>query len=196
MLEGLDVNVVDLVMGALQTYPTAIASSEEAVKRKLAVIVSIGRIDEWLRRRRTRASPGGNRCRLLPCRSVGRATIGELVRLFNEAGGIGADVSVVAMKNWRRDDWFDRPATGEPAEHKNMVAATVYPDGAIEGRTSRWGAAPTRRSSRSARRGYTARRYRGAQQRAAGHSLHPVTFAWRPPPAPEAGWPGVPRRSS
>jgi len=64
-------------------------------------------------------------------------TIGELARLFNGENQIGADLTVVAMKNWRRDDWFD--ATGiawaNPSPNmRNMVAATVYPGiGAIEG---------------------------------------------------------------
>ena len=64
-------------------------------------------------------------------------TLGELARLFNGEKSIGADLTVVPMKNWRRDDWFD--ATGlawaNPSPNmRNMVAATVYPGiGAIEG---------------------------------------------------------------
>ena len=34
-------------------------------------------------------------------------TIGELARLFNGENQIGADLTVVPLKNWQRDDWFD-----------------------------------------------------------------------------------------
>jgi hypothetical protein len=64
-------------------------------------------------------------------------TIGELVRLFNGEARIGADLTVVPMKNWRRDDWFDDTGLAwvNPSPNmRNMVAATVYPGiGAIEG---------------------------------------------------------------
>jgi uncharacterized protein YbbC (DUF1343 family) len=64
-------------------------------------------------------------------------TIGELVRLLNGEGKIGADLTVVPMKQWRRDDWFDETGLAwiNPSPNmRNMVAATVYPGiGAIEG---------------------------------------------------------------
>jgi uncharacterized protein YbbC (DUF1343 family) len=64
-------------------------------------------------------------------------TLGELARLFNGEKRIGADLTVVPMKNWRRDDWFDdtglRWANPSP-NMRNLVAATIYPGiGAIEG---------------------------------------------------------------
>jgi len=64
-------------------------------------------------------------------------TLGELARLFNGEKHIGADLTVVAVRNWRRDDWFDD--TGITWENpspnmRSLVAATVYPGiGAIEG---------------------------------------------------------------
>jgi uncharacterized protein YbbC (DUF1343 family) len=64
-------------------------------------------------------------------------TIGELVRLFNGEGRIGAEITVVPMKNWRRDQWFDETGVAwvNPSPNlRNMMAATVYPGvGAIEG---------------------------------------------------------------
>ena len=47
-------------------------------------------------------------------------TIGELARLFNEHFGIGAELEVVPMEGWRRDDVLrrHRPAVGDAvAEH-------------------------------------------------------------------------------
>ena len=64
-------------------------------------------------------------------------TLGELARLFNGEKQIGADLTVVPMKNWRRDDWFDEtglPWINPSPNMRNMVAATLYPGiGAIEG---------------------------------------------------------------
>lgn len=62
-------------------------------------------------------------------------TLGELARVFNAR--IQASLSVISMKNWSRDDWFD--STGvtwvNPSPNmRNLVAATLYPGvGAFEG---------------------------------------------------------------
>jgi uncharacterized protein YbbC (DUF1343 family) len=57
--------------------------------------------------------------------------------LFNGEKTIGADLTVVTMKNWRRDDWFDDTGLSwaNPSPNmRNMVAATLYPGiGALEG---------------------------------------------------------------
>ena len=81
---------------------------------------------------------GGNRyVGYLPMPIRHGLTIGELARLFNGEAGIGADLTVVSMKNWRRDDWFDDTGlrwVNPSPNMRNMVAATVYPGiGAIEG---------------------------------------------------------------
>jgi uncharacterized protein YbbC (DUF1343 family) len=64
-------------------------------------------------------------------------TLGELVRLFNTEGKVGADLAVIPMKNWRRDQWFDETGiawTNPSPNMRNLVAATLYPGiGAIEG---------------------------------------------------------------
>lgn len=57
-------------------------------------------------------------------------TIGELARLFNSENHIGADLAVVAMKNWHRGDWFD--STGLPWVNpspniRSLGAALLYP---------------------------------------------------------------------
>jgi uncharacterized protein YbbC (DUF1343 family) len=53
-------------------------------------------------------------------------TMGELAQAFNGEKKIGADLTVVAMRNWRRDDWLrDRPAWTTLAEQRTQ--ATLYP---------------------------------------------------------------------
>ena len=57
-------------------------------------------------------------------------TIGELARLFNEAFGIGANLTVVPMQNWRRSMYFEE--TGLPwvmpsPNVPTIDTAVVYP---------------------------------------------------------------------
>src|SRR5262249_32418252 len=64
-------------------------------------------------------------------------TLGELARLYNSENKIGADLTVVAMKNWRRDDWYDDTGlawVNFSPNMRNMNEAALYPGiGAIEG---------------------------------------------------------------
>ena len=36
-------------------------------------------------------------------------TLGELAKLFNAENKIGADLTVIPLRNWNRDEWFDAP---------------------------------------------------------------------------------------
>lgn len=57
-------------------------------------------------------------------------TMGELARLYNEAFGIGATLSVVPVQNWRRGMWFDQtalPWVNPSPAMKTPVTATLYP---------------------------------------------------------------------
>jgi uncharacterized protein YbbC (DUF1343 family) len=64
-------------------------------------------------------------------------TLGEMAKLFNAENRIGCDLTVVPVKNWHRDMWFDEtgvPWVNPSPNMRNMVAATLYPGiGAIEG---------------------------------------------------------------
>jgi uncharacterized protein YbbC (DUF1343 family) len=142
MFDGLDVVVVDLqdVGVRFYSYPVAVAYLlEEAVKRKLPVMV-LDRPNpiDGFDIEGPAQDPGGNKyVGYLPMPIRHGLTIGELVRLFNGEAGIGADLSVVPMKHWRRDDWFDDTGlrwVNPSPNMRNMVAATVYPGiGALEG---------------------------------------------------------------
>lgn len=141
MLDGLDVVVVDLQdAGArIYTYPAAIAYfMEEAAARKLPIVV-LDRPNpiDGFDIEGPAQDPGGNRyVGYLPMPLRHGMTIGELARLFNGEAALGADLTVVPMKNWRRDDWFDDTGITwvNPSPNlRNMIAATVYPGiGAIE----------------------------------------------------------------
>jgi uncharacterized protein YbbC (DUF1343 family)/CubicO group peptidase (beta-lactamase class C family) len=57
-------------------------------------------------------------------------TLGELAKLFNAEKKIGADLTVIAMKNWRRDEYYDETGLAwiNPSPNmRNLYAATLYP---------------------------------------------------------------------
>jgi uncharacterized protein YbbC (DUF1343 family) len=56
-------------------------------------------------------------------------TMGEMARLFNAENAIGADLTVVEMRGWRRDTWFDEtglPWVNPSPNMRNLIAAEVY----------------------------------------------------------------------
>ncbi len=61
-------------------------------------------------------------------------TIGELARLFNQEGHIGARLHVIEMRGYRRRDWYDE--TGIPwippsPNLRTLTEATLYPGVAL-----------------------------------------------------------------
>jgi uncharacterized protein YbbC (DUF1343 family)/CubicO group peptidase (beta-lactamase class C family) len=141
MLSGLDVVVVDLqdIGARFWSYPVAVAYLlEEAAKHKLPVVVldRPNPVDGFDVEGPSQEAGGNRYVGYLPMPIRHGMTIGELVSLFNGEAGIKADLTVVAMKNWRRDDWFDHTglAWANPSPNmRNLVAATLYPGiGAIE----------------------------------------------------------------
>jgi uncharacterized protein YbbC (DUF1343 family) len=142
MLAGLDAIVIDLqdVGARFYTYMTSMAYvMEEAAPRKIRVFV----LD--------RPNPIGGAQIEGPALDEAAAgftgyfpampfrlglTMGELARLFNGERKIGAELTVVPMKNWRRDAWFDETGLAWVNPSPNMrtlYAATLYPGiGAFE----------------------------------------------------------------
>jgi uncharacterized protein YbbC (DUF1343 family)/CubicO group peptidase (beta-lactamase class C family) len=142
-LENLDVIVIDLqdVGARFYTYTTTMAYvMEEAAKRHLPVVVldRPNPVNGW----QIEGPP-------LDQQSIGFTgyfppmpirhgmTLGELGRLFNGENKIGADLTVVAMKNWHRGQWYDEtalPWVSPSPNMRNLNEATLYPGiGAIEG---------------------------------------------------------------
>ena len=141
-LEGLDTIVIDLqdIGTRFYTYMTTMAYvMEEAAKQGIAVVV----LD--------RPNPiGGVQIEgpLLDAGDFGftgyfsmpirhSLTLGELAQLFNGENKIGANLTVVPMRNWNRGEWFDEtglPWINPSPNMRNLLQATMYPGiGAIEG---------------------------------------------------------------
>jgi uncharacterized protein YbbC (DUF1343 family)/CubicO group peptidase (beta-lactamase class C family) len=143
VLTGIDTLVVDLqdVGVRFYTYMTTMAYVlEEAAKRKIGVIVLDrpnpvnGVAIEGPALDKEQVSFVG----YFPAMPVRHGmTMGELAKLFNAENKIGADLTVIAMKNWERDDWFDAtalPWVNPSPNMRSLLQATLYPGiGAIEG---------------------------------------------------------------
>jgi uncharacterized protein YbbC (DUF1343 family)/CubicO group peptidase (beta-lactamase class C family) len=141
MLEGIDTIVVDLqdIGARFYTYMTTMAYvMEEAAARGLAVVVldRPNPIDGFQIEgpMLDKEQLGFTGYLSMPIRHG--LTLGELARLFNGENKIGANLTVVPLRNWRRDDWFD--GTGLPwinpsPNMRNLLQATLYPGiGAFE----------------------------------------------------------------
>jgi uncharacterized protein YbbC (DUF1343 family) len=57
-------------------------------------------------------------------------TMGELARLFNGEGKLGAELTVIPIENWQRGDWFDAtnlPWVNPSPNMRSLNAAILYP---------------------------------------------------------------------
>jgi uncharacterized protein YbbC (DUF1343 family)/CubicO group peptidase (beta-lactamase class C family) len=142
MLKDLDAIVVDLqdVGARIYTYMTTMAYvMEEAAKVRLPVYVldRPNPVNGW-----QIEGPALDKEQqsfvgyFLPMPIRHGMTMGELAKLFNAENKIGADLTVIAMKNWKRDQWFDEtglPWISPSPNMRNMNEATLYTGvGAIE----------------------------------------------------------------
>jgi uncharacterized protein YbbC (DUF1343 family)/CubicO group peptidase (beta-lactamase class C family) len=142
MLDGLDAVVIDLqdVGTRFYTYMTTVAYLlEEAAPRKIKVVVldrpnPIGGVQIEGPALDEAAVGFTGYFPAMPIRHS--LTMGELARLFNGEKKINADLTVVPMKNWRRDAWFDETSLtwiGPSPNMRTLYAATLYPGiGAFE----------------------------------------------------------------
>jgi uncharacterized protein YbbC (DUF1343 family) len=140
MLEGIDTLVYDIqdVGVRFYTYETTLAYLlEEAARKKIKVVVldRVNPINGWLVE-----GPGLDRELVSfvgyhPASPIRHGmTVGELARLFNAERKIGADLSVVPLKGWRRDMWFDEtgmPWVSPSPNLRNLNQATLYPGVAV-----------------------------------------------------------------
>lgn len=117
MLKGLDVLVIDLpdVGARFYTYASTMALAMQAAREAGIPFVVLDRPNpingvaiEGFRLDPKLASFVG----YYPIPVRHGMTMGEMARMFNEAYGIGSALTVVPMKGWKREMWFD--ATGLP----------------------------------------------------------------------------------
>ena len=141
MFEGIDTMVIDLqdIGTRFYTYMTTMAYvMEEAAKNKVAVVVldRPNPIGGYQIEGPTLDKAALSFVGYYPMPIRHGMTLGELARLFNDENKIGAHLSVIQLRNWKRDEWFD--GTGLPwinpsPNMRNLTQATLYPGiGAFE----------------------------------------------------------------
>jgi uncharacterized protein YbbC (DUF1343 family) len=143
MLRGIDTLVIDLqdVGARFYTYMTTMAyAMEEAAKRKISVVIldRPNPINGFLFEGPTLDKSEVGFTGYFPAMPIRHGmTLGELAKLFDGENRIGVDLTVVPMKNWQRDEWFDQtglPWINPSPNMRNLLQATLYPGiGAIEG---------------------------------------------------------------
>jgi uncharacterized protein YbbC (DUF1343 family)/CubicO group peptidase (beta-lactamase class C family) len=145
-LAGIDTIVIDLQDVGVRFYTYQLAMGyvmEEAAKRKISVVVldRPNPVNGWQIEGPMSPEPAPDQTpntfiAYMPMPIRHGLTMGELARLYNEERKIGADVSVVAMEGWKRDDWYDDTGLTwiNPSPNmRNLNQATLYPGiGAIE----------------------------------------------------------------
>jgi uncharacterized protein YbbC (DUF1343 family)/CubicO group peptidase (beta-lactamase class C family) len=142
MLDGIDTVVIDLqdIGARFYTYMTTMAYvMEEAAKYNVAVVVldRPNPVNGFQVEGPTLDKAALSFVGYFPMPIRHGMTLGELAKLFNSENRIGANLTVIPLQNWSRDEWFD--ATGLPwinpsPNMRNLNQATLYPGiGAIEG---------------------------------------------------------------
>src|SRR5262245_39051552 len=141
MFEGIDTMVIDLqdIGARFYTYMTTTAYvMEEAAKNKVAVVVldRPNPIGGYQIEGPTLDKAALSFVGYYPMPIRHGMTLGELARLFNAENKIGANLTVIQLRNWKRDEYFD--GTGLPwinpsPNMRNLIQATLYPGiGAFE----------------------------------------------------------------
>lgn len=141
MLEGIETLVIDLqdIGTRFYTYMTTLAYvMEEAAKKKIAVVVldRVNPINGTAIEGPTMTDAELGFTAYFPMPIRHGMTMGELARLFNGEKKIGADLTVIELRHWTRDAWFDEaglPWINPSPNMRSLVAASLYPGiGAIE----------------------------------------------------------------
>lgn len=142
MLQGLDALVYDIqdVGVRFYTYDTTLGYCMEAAAQNHIPIYVLDRPDPLTGS--TVEGPMLDRDQLsfvgyfpLPVRNG--MTVGELAQMFNQENNIHADLHVIRMEGWQRDDWLDEtglPWVNPSPNLRNLMETILYPGlGMIEG---------------------------------------------------------------
>ena len=135
MLKDVDVLVYDLqeVGGRTWTYVSTMALAMQAARRRGIPFVVLDRpnpiggeiVEGALLDPRFKSFVG-----MYPIPARHGMTVGELATLFNRKYGIGCDLIVARVENWRRSQWFDEtglPWVNPSPNLRSLAALTSYP---------------------------------------------------------------------
>lgn len=145
-LAGIDTLVLDLqdIGTRFYTYQLAMGyAMEEAARHKIAFVVldRPNPVNGWQIEGPLSREPGPNESpntyiAYMPMPIRHGLTMGELAKVYNEERHLNVSLTVVAMENWRRDDWYDDTGLAwiNPSPNmRNLNQAALYPGiGAFE----------------------------------------------------------------
>ena len=135
MLQGIDTLVLDLQDVGVRFYTYAATMGyvlEEAAKRKIRVVVldRPNPIGGWQIEGPLPDADLLSFIAYMPMPIRHGLTLGELAMLFNAERKIGADLTVVKLEGWRRDQWFDHtglPWVNPSPNMRNLTQADAVP---------------------------------------------------------------------
>ncbi|MBA3948941.1 MAG: DUF1343 domain-containing protein [Acidobacteria bacterium] len=135
MLKNVDVLIYDLqeVGGRTWTYVSTMALAMQAARRKGIPFVVLDRpnpiggeiVEGALLDPKFKSFVG-----MYPIPARHGMTVGELATLFNEKHGIGADLVIAKVANWKRSQWQDHtglPWVDPSPNLRSLAALTSYP---------------------------------------------------------------------
>jgi uncharacterized protein YbbC (DUF1343 family) len=135
MLKDVDVLVYDLqeVGGRTWTYVSTMALAMQSAAKKGIPFVVLDRpnpiggeiVEGALLDPKYKSFVG-----MYPIPARHGMTVGELATMFNQKFGIGADLRVARVANWRRSEWFDEtglPWVNPSPNLRSLAAVTSYP---------------------------------------------------------------------
>ncbi len=135
MLKDVDAIVYDLqeVGGRTWTYVSTMAIAMQAAKKKGIPFVVLDRpnpiggeiVEGALLDPKFKSFVG-----MYPIPARHGMTVGELATLFNQKYGIGADLIVARVENWRGSQWFDQtglPWVNPSPNLRSLAALSSYP---------------------------------------------------------------------
>src|ERR671913_1905726 len=135
MLKDVDAIVYDLqeVGGRTWTYVSTMALSMQAAAKKGIPFVVLDRPNP-IGGENVESAPLDPKFKsfvgMYPIPARHGMTVGELATLFNRAHGIGANLIVARVENWRRSQWFDEtglPWVNPSPNLRSLAALTSYP---------------------------------------------------------------------
>ncbi len=182
MLDGIDTLVYDIMDVGVRfyTYETTMAYvMEEAAKAKIKMVV-LDRVNPITGFRVEGPTLDKNLLGMVgyfPMPVRHGMTMGELAKLFNAENKIGADLTVVPVRNWRREQWFDEtgvPWVNPSPNMRNLNEATLVPWHLHHRRGQRVGRPRDRHAVRALRRAVDGRHEAGGHAERAPPARRPV----------------------
>jgi uncharacterized protein YbbC (DUF1343 family) len=135
MLKGIDTLVFDIqdIGARFYTYPSTLGLAMEAAAKNNLRFVVLDRVNPINGVDVAGPIADGDKLSFVAFHPIPirhGMTIGELAQLFNKERGLNADLHIVKVEDWRRDQWFDE--TGlvwiNPSPNmRSLTEATLYP---------------------------------------------------------------------